>query len=161
MVPSPSLSIRAKIMRITKGPIIPRCPIMTQPIIPPSPIPGPSWSVDGSCWAGIIGLPGLCWALAVIAPHARITADVVSTRMCFSTAKPPLAHAPSAELRTSKIGPTAAAACRQIAEKKIRQNLTITPGRATCGEEGQGGREDRQAIGEAEGGLSDKNPDWL
>src|SRR5260370_36915646 len=66
-------------------------------------MPGPSWSVGCCCvccWAGcIFELPGLCWALAVIAPHARINADVVSTRTCFSIANLLRGHTPSIQLR--------------------------------------------------------------
>src|SRR5262249_25104708 len=86
MVPSPSLSIRAKSIRI----IMPEC-ILPGPIIPPRPImPGPpivpprqSWC---SCCCSICGcccIIGPCWALAAIAPHARMKVDVVSTRTCF------------------------------------------------------------------------------
>src|SRR5262249_5164443 len=62
-----------------RDPIIPPRPIMPGPIVPPR----QSWC---SCCCGICGgccIIGPCWALAAIAPHARMKVDVVSTRTCF------------------------------------------------------------------------------
>src|SRR5260370_7943690 len=72
MVPSPSLSIRAKMMRITKGPIIPPCPISSDPSCrDPSYLLAPH--------AGAILVSGLLLRLLLGWLHLRTTGTLLGT----------------------------------------------------------------------------------
>src|SRR5260370_39525576 len=72
MVPSPSLSIRAKMMCITKGPIIPPCPISSDPSCrDPSYLLAPH--------AGAILVSGLLLRLLLGWLHLRTTGTLLGT----------------------------------------------------------------------------------